>query len=345
MEQNSSFAVPFKPSRIHKFFMWIDHLPGLYWFYYIGLIVFAGVLNHIVAWNEGQVPRGEINWYYALTALLLAYLLFFTDFLFRVIRDSLVEFLPTLGISEEKRNRFMYEFTHLPAKQTTIAFFIGVCLGLGIALSIFPTAIEMNNAFPELEIPVFTLSTGIGLIVIYTTIRTYLLTNKLYGILRTINIYDLDSLYAMSRVPAWMLVFFILMIYLLFSLNPTLMETTNLYLGFTVFTIILAFLIFWYPLRCANRLLVLEKRRLLKDINLQIETTFGLLNKKINQQELGKIEEIREAVQSLMIEKEFVGSLRTWPWKPGTFRGLMTLIFAPFILNLLVMLLSKFINF
>jgi hypothetical protein len=270
--------------------------------------------------------------------------LFFNDFLFRVTQDSLAEFLPILDVSEDERDRILFEFTHLPARPTLLVFLLASSFGLVLGLSIFPTAIEMNNAFPELEIPVFTLSVGMGFIIVYTAFRAYILTNRVYGVLRSINIYDLNSLYAMSRLPAWMLVFLISLIYLLVSLNPTLMNTTNIFLLLTGFTIVLAFLIFWFPLRRANRILVLEKRRLLKDVNLRIETTFGLLHTRIDQKEFRHIVEIREALQSLMIEKEFVGSLRTWPWKSGTFRGLLTLVLAPLLLDLVIMIVSKFIT-
>jgi hypothetical protein len=142
-----------------------------------------------------------------------------------------------------------------------------------------------------------------------------------------------------------MVVYLILYVYLEISLNPSLMSATDLPMLITGFAIVLAFLIFWFPLRRANRILVLEKRRLLREVNLRIETTFGLLHTGIDKKEFGNIAEIREVLQSLMIEKEFVQTIRTWPWNPGTFRGLLTLILAPLILDLFVMILSKFITF
>lgn len=345
MEKNSTFVEPYKPSCIHKFYSWIDRLPGPYWLYYIGVIVILGLLNHIVAWNENLVTLGDINWYYAFTSLFLAIGLFYVDFLVRVAHDSLVIFLPILDISEGDRDRILFEFTHLPARSTALVFFLVSGSFLGVALSIFPTAIEMNNAFPELEIPVFILSNAMCGIALYMTFRLYLLTNRLYKYLRTINIYDQHYLYAMSKLPAWMLFLFISTIYLFISLNPSYMSTTQIILYLLVTGIVLSFLIFWFPLRRANHLLVLEKRRLLKDVNRRIETTFGLFHARIDQQEFEHIAEIREAIQSLILEKEFASSLRTWPWQPGTFRGLLTLLLAPLILDLFVMILSKFITF
>jgi hypothetical protein len=345
MEQKPSFVEPYKPSMLHRFYAWVDRLPGPYWLYYILLLVFAGLLNHIVGWNENAIPEGEINWYYALTALYLCYWLFESDFLFRVIRNAIVEFLPLLDISEDDHEKFVYEFTHLPARPTGIAFFIGMCIGLGISISIFPTAIEMNNAFPELEIPIFTFTFGMGWLTLYMVIRTYVLINRTFDVLKNINIYNLNSLYALSRIPIWLMVFIILGIYMLFGMNPSLVDFSFLFMILIISVwVVVVFSLLWFPLKRANRILVLEKRRLLNDINLHIESTFDLLHTRIAQKDLRQIGEIREAIQSLMIEKEFVGAFRTWPWNPGTFRGVLTLVLAPLLLDLFVMLLSKLIS-
>lgn len=344
MENKSPSSEFYKPSWIHAFISWIDRLPGPYWLYYLGIIPIAGLLNHIVAWNEKLLAFGEVNTYYALTAFFLAFYLFEIDFLLRVTQDTLIEFLPILDVPEGECDRIMFEFTHLPARQTAIAFWLGAIIGLGLGLMIFPTALEMNNAFPELELPIFTISFGVGYIVLYMVIRAFILINRVYAGLKSISFYDLNSLYAMSRYSAWLLIFVVLHAYLLFALNPSLVDFTFYYLlsivtGITV--IVLS--IFWFPVRRVNRIMVLEKKRLLKDVNLRIETTFNLLHVRIDQQEFRNIVELRETLQSLMIEKDFIDSLRTWPWKPSTLTGLLSVVVFPLFVGLLLEIASKFI--
>jgi hypothetical protein len=346
MAKKPAFIQPYKPSLIHKVFSWIDRLPGPYWLFYVGIIAVAGSVNLVVAWNENEVPRGDINWYYAFTALYLGFWLFQIDFLFRIIQRSIVDFLPLLEFSDDGQERFIFRFKHLPATPTAIAFFTGICAGLIIAINIFPTAIEMNNAFPELEIPIFTLTFGMGFLELYMVIRTYILINKSFEVLKRINIYDPNSLYALSKIPVWILVFVILGAYMLFGMNPSLLDFSFLFMVLlTVVWFGLVFSLLWFPIRRVNTMLVLEKQRLNKDVNLRIEATFNLLEERIDNQEFKDISDIREALQGLMIKKEFIKSLRTWPWRPGTFRGLVSLSLAPIIFELLGKLLSEIVDF
>jgi hypothetical protein len=336
----------YRPSRIHKFFGWIDRLPGPYWFYYLGVLIIAGLLNQIVAWNEQVVPLGEINWYYAFTAFFLAFYTFEIDFLFRVTRDALIDFRPILEVPEDEFERIAYEFTYLPAWPTAAIFLIGTIVGLVLGWSVFPTAIEMNPAFPEMELPIFSLSFGVGYIAIYMLIRAFVLINRVYQGLITVNIYDLDSLYALSMYSAWLIIFVIIHAYLLFILAPSLTELAFHYLIYVdLLLVVLVLGIFWFPVRRVNRILIMEKRRLLKDVNLRIETTFAILHARIDQQEFRHIIELREALQSLMIEKGYIESLRTWPWKPSTLTGLLSVVVLPLLISLFTELVSRFIDF
>ncbi len=345
MKEQSPNLKQYKPSGIHKFFDWIERLPGPYWLFYFIVIVLAGLLNLVVAWYEKVLPAYRINWYYALTAVFLGFFLFEMDCLFRITADSLTEFLPILDVSEEEKDRIAFEYTHLPAKSTAIIFWVGTIAGLAIDWFIFSTAIEMNQAFPELEVPIFALSWGVGFITIYMIIRAFAQTKKIYEGLRKINIYDLLPLYAISRFSAWLFVFIILFEYLLFLLNPSMIEATlSIHIFIMVMLVFVSSSALWIPLRRVNRILILEKRKLLNNVTRRIELTFNTLHAMIDQQETSRINETRETLQSLMIEKEFIESLRTWPWKPGTFTGLLSLMVLPILIEIIEIIISRFIN-
>lgn len=346
MGEESPPIEAYKGSRIHKFFSWIDRRPGPYWLYYLGVVVVAGLLNQIVAWNEHVVPFGEINWYYAFTAFFLAFYTFEIDFLFRITKDALAEFRPILEVSEAEFERIAYEFTHLPARTTAAVFLLGTIVGLVLGWSIYPTALEMNPAFPVMELPIFSLSFGIGYVAIYMLIRAFVLIYRVYQGLGTINIYDLDSLYAVAKYSAWLAVFVIIHAYFLFILAPSLVEFAFHYLLYVdVLLVLLVLAIFWFPTRRVNRILVLEKRRLLKDVNLRIEKTFHLLHARVDQEEFSHIVDLRDALQSLMIEKGVIESLRTWPWRPSTLTGVLSVVVLPLLVSFLTEILSRFIDF
>ncbi len=342
MEKKSYSIEPYKPSRIHKIYSWIDRLPGPYWLYYVGIVVITGLLNLIVAWHENVLALGEINWYYAFTAFFLAYYLFANDFMRRVAKDSLVEFLPILDVPEGERDWIMFGFTHLPARASNVFFLSGAIIGLALGLYQFRTTPEMNYAFPELEVTVYSLSLGMIFLSIYSGIRSLKLIKRVLDGLRSVDIYDLNSIYAMSRYSALMIVIVAIPTYLFFVLAPS---VTDYFLLLIIIGWVPVLMIFWLPLQSVNHKLVFEKRRLLTEVNLRIKTTFDLVHSMIDQQKLKGMVEVQETLKSLMLEKEFTESIRTWPWKPSTLTGFLSAIVAPLVVALIIEILSKFITF
>jgi hypothetical protein len=176
---------PFRPSKIHAFYRWVDRLPGPYWLYYVAIVVAAGLLNNAVAWRKQVLATGEINVYYGLTAFFIGYYLFVNDILLRVARESLAEFKPLLGIPGSERDRLMFEFTHIPEKGSTVAFVGGAAIGLPLALMQVQTAVEMNNTFPLFEITVFTLTFAMIFFSIYHVARAFTLIKRVFDDVKT----------------------------------------------------------------------------------------------------------------------------------------------------------------
>ena len=337
---------PFRPSKIHDFYRWVDRLPGPYWLYYAGIVVAAGLLNHAVAWREQVLAPGEINAYYGLTAFFIGYYLFVNDILLRTARESLIEFQPLLTVPGNERDRIIFEFTHIPQKGATAAFVVGAGIGFVLALMQVQTAVEMNNAFPEFEVPVFSVTFGLIAFSVYHVIRAFILVKRMFDNVRTVDIYDQNSIYALSRYSGLVVMLTAVAIFLTFVLAPSLAELASYYwVAFNACTGVLALAIFWLPLRAVNRNLVSEKRRLLKNVSLRIKDMFELIHCRMDQQELKDIAELREALDALKAEKEYIESIRTWPWRPATLTGVLTAIVLPLLIGLLLEILPRLLNF
>jgi hypothetical protein len=345
MVEQSHFVAPYKPSRIHTIYRWIDRLPGPYWLVPVAILFIAGLLNHIVAWREGVLAQGEINWAFAFTGFFLAYFLFANDFLIRMAKDSLLEFLPALKVSENKCREIMYEFTYFPTKDSTIFFLIGAIVGCGAGMYLLPTAPEMNYAFPELEVPMYTLSMGLVFMTIFLIFRALRLVGQLFEMKVTIDIFDQSSIHAISRYSAWMVIIIAIPTYVQFVLIPSFTEIKATILTITAIPLTMGLIVFWLPLRGVNRLLVLEKRRLLKDINLRIKSNFELLHSRMDDQKYKEIVYVREMMESLQVERKFIKSTRTWPWQTSTLTGLLSAVVLPTLGSLLIECITKFITF
>src|SRR5512138_153754 len=100
MNETSMFIEPYKPSSIHAIYRWVDRLPGPYWLCSVAILVLTGSLNLMVAWKANVLPFGEINWYYATTGFFVAGGFFANDFLLRVGKNAVQEFLTLLDADE-----------------------------------------------------------------------------------------------------------------------------------------------------------------------------------------------------------------------------------------------------
>ncbi len=151
---------------------------------------------------------------------------------------------------------------------------VGAGIGFVLALMQVQTAVEMNNAFPEFEVTIFSLTFGMIFFSVYHVTRAFTLIKRVFDNLKTVDIYDQNSIYALSRYSGLVVVLTAVAIYLTFVLAPSLTELASYYwVAFNAGVGVLALAIFWLPLRAVNRKLVSEKRRLLKNVSLRIKDT------------------------------------------------------------------------
>jgi hypothetical protein len=345
MGEKSKTAESYKPSGLHSIYRWIDRLPGPYWLFSIAFVLFTGLLHHIVAWNENVLPFGEINSDFALTGFQFGYFFFSIDFLFRVAKNSLIEFRPLLNLDDDEFNRIYLEFTNLPAQPTRVIFLIGAAAGIAIGYYLLPIQPGLNTAFPELEIPLYTITIAIIFVLFYMIIRALRLVNGLFEKVEKVDVFNQDSIYAISQYSAWLIIIISIQTSLITITTQGFMvigENYALVVLFLLYFILLAIL--WIPFRGINRKLELEKSRLLIEVNQRIVKIIDLIHEKIDNQKFRNIVELKETLEGLKIEKEMIEAVHTLPWKSSTITGLVTALFLPLIVSLLTALITKYLN-
>lgn len=342
MDKKLKFVEPYKPSPIHLLYHWVDRLPGPYWLFSVALLVVPGLLNLIVAWKANVLPFGEINWYYVTTGFFLSYFFFVNDFLLRIAHNTISEFLTILDVDEYKNRLHLFEFTHLPAKTSSVFFVLGAIIGFITGIYLLPTAPEMNRSFPALEVTMYSLSYGFAFITLYATLRASRLIGQLFDERVIVDIFDQTSIYAIARYASWLVIVLVIATYSQFVLIPS---YSGLFFTVTIIFWLSALVMFWLPLKGANRILVLEKRRLLKDVNYRIRANFNLLHLKMDNHEYKNVTDIREMIVSLKMEREDIKSISTWPWQTSTITGLLSAIVLPVLVGFLSSIFDKFINF
>jgi len=324
----------------------VQRLPIPYWLTYLVLFILQGFFNHVVAWIDGWLPTGQFN---ALTLLFPLWLwgpLAIITHLDLVAMDSLSSFSPLLQVDEERLNKLKVEFTTIPSRSVILsgifwliiyllttfvtyqAFYVGYGLGRLVTVVIFVEGL---------------ISYTTGSIIYYHSLRQLRLVNRTVKMVDHFNLFQLDPVYAFSRLTAQIGVAWMFMLSLTLLVFP--IQLTNLpVLMVWVLQVILAIAAFVLPLWFVHRRLVSEKRRRMAEINLRVESTSDRFHHALDKSEMVEAVQLNNVMNGLNIERNVVISLPTWPWRPGTLTGFLTAIVLPIILFIIQRIVVKWLG-
>ncbi len=121
---------PYRPLWVYRFFAFIDRLPIPGWLLCLLIIVIVGVANHLVAWQQGNLPFGQVNGYLATVGLYLLLIPFLWAFLTERAHRALLDFFQGSGKSRAYVQTVISDFNSLPGWELIILLLIGFILGL-----------------------------------------------------------------------------------------------------------------------------------------------------------------------------------------------------------------------
>ena len=96
-----------------------------------------------------------------------------------------------------------------------------------------------------------------------------------------------------------------------------------------------AIVIFAWPVVGVHRLLEDEKRRLQDDNAHQLEAAIAETHRRMSAGQLGDMTELKHGMDNLVAEQAVLDKLPTWPWHPGTIKGLTVALLLPVFLLLI----------
>lgn len=117
----------------------------------------------------------------------------------------------------------------------------------------FTNSPEMNYAFPELEITMYSFSRGMAFMILYAVLRASRLIGPLFEEKVHFDIFDQASLYAISWNSAWLVTVIAIPTYFQFLLTPSYAES---FLAINTIYLFIDLIVFWLPLQETNRILV-----------------------------------------------------------------------------------------
>lgn len=204
-------------------------------------------------------------------------------------------------------------------------FYVGYGLGTFLTVMIFATGL---------------ISFSIGSAIYYHSFRQLRTVNQTVKMARRFNLFQLDPVYAFSRVTSLIGISWMIMLSLTLLAFPIdLLEAPVL--AILVLQAVLAVAAFALPLWFVNRRLVTEKRRLLSDLNHRVELTLDRLHHSIDKNELGELDQINSVITYLNTERDILARIPTWPWRAGTLTGFLSAMVLPIILFLIQLIIQN----
>ena len=360
-----AFVPPYSPSWVDWLTETLDRVPVPAWLTYLVLGT-AGVLLQIgFQQSTGAYRPGPFLPFHIWMAVNFAYLLAMIYYLDRSAASALESFRPVLtlttpeGTSEPEHLRFAglrYQLTTLPARTTARVAVLG-----GLLLAAIPvlfirdpagnSLVRSITAFGYPPTPAafaaaliqLAFTQAIAATVVYHTIHQLRWIHHIYVHHTQVNLYRLQPLYAFSIPAALTAGALLLYTYAWFGTTPSLMgepvsrALAILFAGIAVIT-------FTWPLWGIHRRLVEEKKRLMQESSSRFESAVAQLHKRVDRQRLTRMDDLNKTLASLEIEQAALRRIPTWPWEPGTVRGVAAALLLPVFVWLAQQLLSRFLT-
>lgn len=337
---------PYKLSYIDRFMEAVLRLPFPYWVTYLSLFFLQSLLFHILSWIDGWVPPYAFNPILLLFPQWLWGPLLIMTYLNKVSLDALSSFSPLLNIREKTMSWLRYTFTTMPPQYVVVNGFIWTVFYFLITYLAFDAFYVANNTGPVyaatgiiLGIPSF----FVGSVITYHSIRQLILVNRVMKMVRQFNLFRLDPVYAFSRLTSQTGIAWILMLSLTLLIFPLQLASTPV-LVMLLGQVVLTLAAFVLPLWIAHQRLVGEKQRLLADVNQRVEALLSQLHQFLDENKLNDVGQLNEAISGLIVEREVLNKIPTWPWRAGTLSGFLTATLLPIVLFLIQVVLGRMLG-
>lgn len=343
---NDLNKTPYKPSWIDTLINRIDRIPLPDWVFYLIVDLILVLLIHALAWVGGIIPSGSIDPFAMQLPIWLILPLAYIHYLDRIALQAMKKFRPALNIDTADFNVLSHQISTMQARPIWIMAGIGSLLAM--ALMIFNPAILhpfSGTTFGNAILLVSGIPTGwIGVSFIYHSLRQSRMVNKMYQRIEAINLFDLDPIHAFSLLTARTSVLLIVLVGLATVLNMVmhLIEANDfLLLLFATLMSTLAVATFFIPLWGIHERLVEEKQRVEMENNKRIEAAMFELHRRMDDTDYDDMSQFRSGVSGLLSFRSELNGVSTWPWQPGTLRGLLTAVFLPITLWIIQKILSE----
>ena len=345
-QQKSRDMEVYAASFLDKFMAFVERQPIPYWLTYFVAFLVQSAIMHILAWTTGWLPS------YTLSSILFLFPIWqwvplvIMTYSNSVSRQALASFSPLLDLEEKELVRLKYKFSTMPARGVILG---SVTWGIVYIILVYGTINPVMEYFgfgPFLA--TVTILEGLfayltGSAIYYHSFRQLGLINRTVKMVRRFNLFQLDPVYAFSRVTSFIGVSWMIMLTLTLLTFP-IQFISGLVLVILGLQVVLGVAAFVLPLWFVHIRLRSEKLKLLSELNRQFESTITKLHGCLEKNDMGPVPHLKDALQGLSAERDVMNQIRTWPWSNSTLTGFLSATLLPIVLFIIQLVIQKLIG-
>jgi len=331
---------------IDRLMEWIEHLPIPYLVVCLIVFVIGVVLFRLIRVLTSQAPFWPIDLDSFLDSYVIAYGLGLMLFVRRSARQSLAAFAPVLDLDAAAYQRLQVNLIGTPAAP---ALLTSVCV---IATSVLVNFVLGGEAMQAILLTaavmlplmiVISLTYGMVGILMYDLIRKLWLISRIYTLGGKFDLFNRRTLYAFSGLTAR-----ILAGWLILSWPSALLTTGNwrspAWLTVTGLTLAAILIAFGHTLLDMHQRMRAEKERLQLDVQSRLHQAFARLHERMDQDTLQDMAQLKALMDGLVVERDVLAKLSTWPWQGETLAGFSSVVLLPVGLWLIQTLLKQLLG-
>jgi hypothetical protein len=330
------FVPPYPPSWVDRLTDWVERLPIPWWLFYVllAMVLSGGVALGLRA--SGVYAAVGFHPMQVWLPTLVAYLLGLTHALDRVAASSMQRFRPAFRGDDAAFAAAVYRMTTLPARETLVVTIVLTALTLPVGryeMSMIQTGgLELA---PAMFLAVLAALYIISYPFFYHIWHQLREIHRLHRDWADVRVSNIRPMYALSRVTSLSALGVVLNNYGWFLAQPGAELDNPVTIGEGLFSLIIALVVFIWPLWSAHRLLTEAKEQGLTRVAGRKDAARRQLHEAVDSGRLDRVDPLNKVLGALEAENTELEKVATWPWAPGTLRGLLGAVFLPVVLWLI----------
>ena len=340
--------LPYRAGPLSRFLAWLEAPPAWRPWVVLAALTFALVAwAHGVLWATGTLAPGTIDIAAIILVFYIPYPLATGVIGRRILRTAVGAFWPATGWPESDRATWLYRFLNVPLRHEVAAVLVGLFAGTAATISVPTGALGSESARFADDVALGPMIIG-GYIMISLSVVTVVnwlrLVAAIHEAATAIDPFDRGPVYAFSRLTVFVGLLIVAGTYYTWTVNAAFVAGNVPAQSLLPFTSVLGAAAFVVPLWGIHGRLVRKKDELMRDVDRRIRAAGTELYGRVDARAFEESKSIHDSIAALVMIRDRIRELPTWPWPPQLLRGFISALLLPVIVYLLSRAVAGFVS-